>query len=44
MVYVDDLSGAFLGDRKFLNLLIWVLAFEVAGTRLGTISVPVGSL
>ena len=35
MVYVDDLSGAFLGDRKFVNLLIWVLAFEVAGTPFG---------
>ena len=35
MVYVDDLSGAFLGDRKFLNLLIWVLAFEVAGSPFG---------
>ena len=29
------LSGAFLGDRKFRNLLIWVLAFEVAGTPFG---------
>ncbi len=33
MVYVDDLSGAFLGDRKFLNLLIWSLE-----PLLGTIS------
>ena len=35
MVYVDDLNGAFLGDRKFVNLLVWILAFEVAGTPFG---------
>ena len=35
MVYVDDLNGAFLGDRKFVNLLVWILAFEVAGTLFG---------
>ena len=35
MVYVDDLNGAFLGERKFVNLLVWILAFEVAGTPFG---------
>ena len=32
MVYVDDLHGVFIGERKFLHLWIWVLAFELIGT------------
>ena len=35
LVYVDDLLGAFLGVRKFLNLWIWLLAFELIGTPFG---------
>ena len=35
MVYVDDLHGAFTGLRKFHNLWVWVLAFEVVGTPFG---------
>lgn len=34
-VYVDDLHGTFLGQRKFLNLWIWLLAFELVGTPFG---------
>ena len=35
LVYVDDLLGTFLGVRKFLNLWIWLLAFELVGTPFG---------
>ncbi|CAK9003304.1 unnamed protein product, partial [Durusdinium trenchii] len=35
MIYVDDLHGVFLGERKFLDLWIWLLAFELAGTPFG---------
>ena len=35
MVYVDDLHGVFIGERKFLHLWIWVLAFELIGTPFG---------
>ena len=35
MVYVDDLHGAFVGDRKFHNLWVWILAFELVGTPFG---------
>ena len=35
MIYVDDLHGVFVGERKFLNLWIWLLAFEMAGTPFG---------
>ena len=35
MVYVDDLHGAFTGERKFVCLWIWLLAFEVIGTPFG---------
>jgi hypothetical protein len=35
MVYVDDLHGAFTGERKFACLWIWLLAFEVIGTPFG---------
>ena len=35
MVYVDDLRGVFIGERKFLHLWIWVLAFELIGTPFG---------
>ena len=35
MVYVDDLHGAFTGLRKFHNLWVWVLAFELIGTPFG---------
>ena len=35
MVYVDDLHGVFVGERKFLHLWIWVLAFELIGTPFG---------
>ena len=35
MVYVDDLHGAFIGERKFHNLWVWVLAFELVGTPFG---------
>ena len=34
-VYVDDLHGTFLGQRKFVNLWIWLLAFELIGTPFG---------
>ena len=32
LVYVDDLHGSFTGPSKFLNLWIWLLAFELVGT------------
>ena len=35
LVCVDDLLEAFLGVRKFLNLWIWLLAFELIGTPFG---------
>ncbi|CAK9006461.1 Uncharacterized protein SCF082_LOCUS9026, partial [Durusdinium trenchii] len=35
MIYVDDLHGVFLGERKFLDLWIWLLAFELTGTPFG---------
>ena len=35
LVYVDDLLGTFLGVRKFLNLWIWLLAFELVGSPFG---------
>ena len=35
MVYVDDLHGVFIGERKFLHLWIWVLAFELIGAPFG---------
>ena len=35
LVYVDDLHGVFVGERKFLHLWIWVLAFELIGTPFG---------
>ena len=35
MVYVDDLRGVFVEERKFLNLWVWLLAFEMVGTPLG---------
>ena len=35
MLYVDDLHGVFIGERKFLHLWIWVLAFELIGTPFG---------
>ena len=35
LVYVDDLLGTFIGVRKFLNLWIWLLAFELVGTPFG---------
>ena len=35
LVYVDDLRGVFVGERKFLLLWIWILAFEVIGTPFG---------
>ena len=35
LVYVDDLHGVFVGERKFLHLWIWVLAFELVGTPFG---------
>ena len=35
MVYVDDLHGTFVGERKFHNLWVWVLAFELVGTPFG---------
>ena len=35
MVYVDDLHGVFIGERKFLHLWIWILAFELVGTPFG---------
>ena len=35
MIYVDDLHGVFVGERKFLNMWIWILAFEMVGTPFG---------
>ena len=35
LVYVDDLLGTFIGARKFLNLWIWLFAFELVGTPFG---------
>ncbi|CAL1152593.1 unnamed protein product [Cladocopium goreaui] len=35
MVYVDDLHGAFTGLRKFHNMWVWILAFELIGTPFG---------
>ena len=35
LVYVDDLLGTFIGFRKFLNLWIWLMAFELIGTPFG---------
>ena len=35
LVYVDDLHGAFTGERKFDWLWIWLPAFEVIGTPFG---------
>ena len=35
MIYVDDLHGVFTGEKKFLHLWIWLLAFEAAGTPFG---------
>ena len=35
MIYVDDLHGVFAGESKFLFLWVWLLAFEVAGTKFG---------
>ena len=35
MIYVDDLHGVFTGERKFLHLWIWLLAYEMAGTPFG---------
>ena len=35
MIYVDDLHGVFTGERKFLYMWIWLLAFEAAGTPFG---------
>lgn len=35
LVYVDDLHGTFVGERKFIHLWIWVLAFELVGTPFG---------
>ena len=32
IVYVDDLHGAFLGDRKFLNLWVTLALYEALGT------------
>eukprot|EP00434_Breviolum_minutum_P032700 symbB.v1.2.028918.t2/scaffold3103.1/size63517/1 len=32
IVYVDDLHGAFLGDRKFLNLWVTIALYEALGT------------
>jgi len=35
MIYVDDLHGVFTGERKFLYLWVWLLAYEAAGTPFG---------
>ncbi len=35
MVYLDDLHGVSVGEQKFLQLWIWVLAFELIGTPFG---------
>ena len=35
MIYVDDLHGVFTGERKFLWLWIWLLAFEMTGVPFG---------
>eukprot|EP00435_Cladocopium_sp_Y103_P070514 s291_g35.t1 len=35
MVYVDHLHGVFTGERKFHNMWVWVLAFELIGTPFG---------
>ena len=35
MIYVDDLHGMFTGERKFLYLWVWLLAYEAAGTPFG---------
>ena len=35
MIYVDDLHGVFTGERKFLHLWVWLLAYEMAGTPFG---------
>ena len=35
LVYVDDLHGVFVGERKFLHLWTWVLAFALIGTPFG---------
>ena len=35
VIYVDDLHGCFVGDRKFLHLWIWLLAFELIGAPFG---------
>eukprot|EP00435_Cladocopium_sp_Y103_P055878 s2941_g18.t1 len=35
MVYVDDLHSVFTGERKFHNMWVWVLAFELIGTPFG---------
>eukprot|EP00435_Cladocopium_sp_Y103_P025990 s72_g6.t1 len=35
MIYVDDLHGSFVGVVKFLNVWIWVLAYELVGTPFG---------
>jgi len=35
MIYVDDLHGVFTGERKFLWLWTWLLAFEMTGVPFG---------
>ena len=35
VIYVDDLHGCFVGDRKFFHLWIWLLAYELIGTPFG---------
>ena len=35
MIYADDLHGAFVGQRKFWLLWIWLLAFELVGVPFG---------
>eukprot|EP00435_Cladocopium_sp_Y103_P055965 s367_g18.t1 len=35
MIYVDDLHGAFVGAEKFLNVWVWVLAYELVGVPFG---------
>ena len=35
MAFVDDLHGTFVGERKFLHLCVWLLAYEMVGTPFG---------